>query len=238
MNGQGELGGGNGIVRGNGDHVGEGAEGGGGDGTDSNSFDGNGFYNAEKDGLEGGGLEIYWLKVTIWLLTLHVRQWQRVNYGSVVPLKTLQCELHRLKTKNRHVQIDVSTTVPKSSLRKLRRLILEKCQVEVSGAADGQKVCAERCDGAGRIAVEAPQTLVLFDQWKERSKRQARAAVSRAARDVARNRHVNSWRKGKKGGVGTAFQAAPMQGALFFSHMMMIAFITFKSSLVPLFEGL
>jgi len=98
------------------------------------------------------------------------------------------------------VQIDVSTTVTKSCLRKLRRLILETCQVEVSGAADGQKVCAERCDGAGGIAVEAPQTLVLFDQWKERSNRQARAAVSRAARDVARNRHVNSWRKGKKRG--------------------------------------
>jgi len=87
----------------------------------------------------------------------------------------------------------------------------------VSSAADGQKVYAERSDGAGRNAVEGPQTVVLFDQWKERSKRQARAAVSRAARDVARNRHVNSWRKEKKrGGVGTAFEAAPTQGALFF----------------------
>ena len=81
LNWQGELGGGNGNVRGNGDHEGEGAEGGGGDGTDSNIFDGNGFHNAERDGLDGGGLEIYRLKVKNWLPTLHVRQWQRVNYG-------------------------------------------------------------------------------------------------------------------------------------------------------------
>ena len=69
---------------------------------------------------------------------------------------------------------------------------------------------------AGWIAVEGPQRVVLFDQWKERSKRQTRAAVSRAARDVARNKHVNSKKRKKEGEVNMAFRAAPMQGALFF----------------------
>ena len=62
----------------------------------------------------------------------------------------------------------------------------------MSSVADGKKVLAERANVAGWTAVERPQRVLLFDQWKERSKRQMRAAVSRAARDVARNKHVNS----------------------------------------------
>jgi len=94
-------------------------------------------------------------------------------------------------------------------------LIRGKREVEVSSAADGKKVLAERADGAGWTAVDRPKRVVLFDQWKEQSKRQTRAAVSRTVRDVARNKHVNSRRRKRKGQVNTAFQAAATQGALF-----------------------
>jgi len=113
--------------------------------------------------------------------------------------------------------IDISTTVIKSSFRTLRLLIWEKCKVEVSSAADGQEVLAERADGAGWTVFEGLQRVVLFDQWKEWSKRQTRAVVSRAVKDVARNNHENSrMRVERGGGVNTAFRAAPTQGALFF----------------------
>jgi len=173
---------------------------------DLNGQSGLGSDDSERGGLEGIGLRIYRLKVQIWLLTCHMRQLKQLNYGIVVGLKTLKCELQRLKKAKRDVKkeifgfyIDVSTTVIKSGFRTLRRLIRKKCEVEVSSAPDGQKVLAERANGAGWIAVEQPQIVVLFDQWKERSKRQTSAAVSRAARDVARNKHVNS-KKEKKGG--------------------------------------
>ena len=39
-----------------------------------------------------------------------------------------------------------------------------RLEVEVSSAADGKKVLAERADGAGWTEVEGPQKVVLFDQ--------------------------------------------------------------------------
>jgi len=179
--------------------------------------------------------------VQIWLLTCHVRQLQRVNYGIVVGLKTLKCQLQRLKKAKRNVKNDYldftykyppqsihqSNTKASRTLRTLRRLIWEKCQVEVSSAADSQTVLAERADGSGWITAEGPQTVVLFDQWtrKNWSKRQARAAVSRAARDVARNRHINSRRretkKEKKGESTRPSEPLPCRAPCFFSHQLL-----------------
>jgi len=89
---------------------------------DLNGQGGLGSDDSKRGGLEGIGLKTYRLKVQIWLLTCHMRQLQQVNYGIVVGLKTLKCELI------------------KSGFRTLRRLM-------VSSAPDGQKVLAERADG-------------------------------------------------------------------------------------------
>jgi len=65
-------------------------------------------------------------------------------------------------------------------------LIWEKRKVEASSAADSQEVLVERVDGSGLIAGENSQTILLSDQWKGRGKRQVKAEVSRAAKDVAK----------------------------------------------------
>ena len=102
----------------------------------------------------------------------------------------------------RDIFTDVSNTVIKGGFQTLKRSIREKCKVEVNSATDIQKVLAERADSVGGFAVEGPLTVILFDEW---SKRQTRAAVSRAARDVARNKHVKSRRGKQKGAVHTTF---------------------------------
>jgi len=159
---------------------------------------------------------------------------KKVNYGIVVGLKAAQSELRRLRKAEGDVQRNKSTTVVKSNLWMVKDLVTEKeivcvstllaptadsigamgtrLEVEVSNAADGKKVLAGRVDDAGWTEVEGPQKVVLFDQW---SKRQTKAAVSRVARDVTRNKHVNSRRRKKKGEFHTAFRATPTQGALF-----------------------
>jgi len=194
----------------------------------SNGFDGDACNDVERGGLEGVGLEIFRLKVQIWLLTYHMRQLQQVNYGIVAGFKTLQCELQRLKKEKREARkdifgfhIDVSTTVIKSSFRTLKCLIRVKCEVEVSNVADGNKVLAERADDAGWTAVDGPQKAVLFDQWKERSKRQTRAAVSRTARDVARNKHVNDRSRKKKGKSARPSELLPCKALCFLSHQLL-----------------
>jgi len=65
-------------------------------------------------------------------------------------------------------------------------LIWEKRKVEASSAADSQEVLVERVDGSGLIACENSQTILPSDQWKGRGKRQVKAEVSRAAKDVAK----------------------------------------------------
>jgi len=174
------------------------------------------------------------LRMQIWRMTCCVKQLKKVNYGIVVGLKAAQSELRRLRKAEGDVQRNKSTTVVKNNLRMVKDLVTEKetvcvstllaptadsigamgtrLEVEVSNAADGKKVLAERVDDAGCTEVEGPQKVVLFDQW---SKRQTKAAVSRAARDVTRNKHVNSRRRKKKGEFHTAFRATPTQGALF-----------------------
>jgi len=115
-----------------------------------------------------------------------MQQLQQVNYGMVVGLKTLKCELQRLKRAKcdveRDIVTDVSNTVIQGGYQTLKISSLKKREVEVSSATNIQKVLAERADSAGGFAVEGPQTVILFD---ERSNRRTRAAVSRAARDVA-----------------------------------------------------
>jgi len=130
------------------------------DSAKSNSFDGDARDDVERGGLEGVGLEIFRLKVQIWLLTCHMRHLQEVSYSIVVGLKTLKCELQRLKKAKREARknvfgfhMDVSTTVIKSGFRTLKCLIRVKREVEVSSVADGKKVLAERADDAGWTAV-------------------------------------------------------------------------------------
>ena len=101
---------------------------------------------------------------------------------------------------------------------KVGGLIQEKREVEVSSAADGKKVLAERAAGAGWTAVDGPQKVVLFDQLKERSKRQTRAAVSRTARDVARNKHVNSRGRKNKRKSTRPSKLLPRKAPCFLSH--------------------
>ena len=160
-------------------------------------------------------------------MTSYVKQLKKVNYGIVVGLKAARSELRRLRKAEGEVQRNKSTAVVKKNLRMVKDLVTEKeivcvsarlaptvdssgtmstrLESEESSVADSKNVLAERADGAGLTAVEGPQRVVLFDQL---SKRQTRAAVSRAARDVARKKHVNSRRRKKKGAVHTTFRAA------------------------------
>ena len=171
--------------------------------------------------------EIKELRMRIWRMTSYVKQLKKVNYGIVVGLKAARSELRRLRKTEGERRRNKSTAVVKKNLRIVKDLVTEKetvcvstrlaptadsssamstrLEVEVSSAADSKNVLAERADSAGLTTVEGPQRVVLFDQL---SKRQTRAVVSRAARDVARRKHVNSRRRKHKGAVHTTFRAA------------------------------